>query len=150
MFNLWRRAGLYERMTIIVHGDHGSRIYINDPTIPSADRLDAADYVDGFSTLFAVKAPGLDPAYDTRMVALQDLLAAVAHDRLDQLTTGRTEPYALLERSYGYATHAMIPRPMPSPGCAAGQRWGCGSQGRRQRCPDVPRGPKVVRSSHFH
>ena len=101
---------------------------MNAPIVANKDRLIASDYIDAFSTLFAVKAPGLDPAYDTRTVAIQDLLAVVAHNGLGQLPADHTQPYVLLPRSFDTTRHAMIPRPMPDPACVAAQRWGCAPQ----------------------
>jgi hypothetical protein len=76
-----------------------------------------SDYTDSFSTLFAVKAPGLEPAYDTRMVAIQDLLRSVAHeDPLDQLPAGGTEPYVLLENGA-----SMVRQPMQDFGDSRGE-----------------------------
>ena len=48
---------------VIIHGDHGSRITKLDPNIRNAGRYSDADMIAGFSTLFAVRAPGVAPAY---------------------------------------------------------------------------------------
>ena len=117
MFAGWRRAGVYDRLQIIIHGDHGSRIVLHEPIGSNRDRLLTSDYTDSFSTLFAVKAPGLEPAYDTRMVAIQDLLRSVAHEHpLDQLPAGGTEPYVLLENGA-----SMLRQPMPDFGDPRGE-----------------------------
>lgn len=109
MFKRWRRAGLFDRMKIIIQGDHGSRIFLHEPTWPNRDRLLTSDYIDTFSTLFALKAPGLKPAYDRRMVAVQDLLMPIAHELpLDQLPAREAAPYVLLENVNG-----MVRQPMP-------------------------------------
>jgi hypothetical protein len=68
---------------IIVHGDHGSRITIESPTAPNSDRLSAADLVDGFSTLFAVKRPGQPARYDRRLLPLDRLAARILRDGAD-------------------------------------------------------------------
>jgi hypothetical protein len=117
MFDGWRRSGIYDRMKIIVHGDHGSRIFLHNPIPFDKDHVLASDYTDSFSTLFAFKAPGLAPAYDTRMVAIQDLLMSVAHEHLlDALPTGETEPYVLLENGA-----SMVRQPMPDFGDSRGE-----------------------------
>jgi hypothetical protein len=109
MFDTWRRAGLYDRMKIIIHGDHGSRIFLHEPTGPDRDHLVASDYIDSFSTLFALKAPGLRPDYDRRMVAIQDLLLPITDEQpLDRLAMPRAEPYVLLENG-----DSMVRQPMP-------------------------------------
>jgi hypothetical protein len=69
-----KRRKDYEDAIIIVHGDHGSRITLVEPRLENKDRLSRQDYFDAFSTLYAVKAPGIAPGYDPRMVAIADLL----------------------------------------------------------------------------
>ena len=39
MFDRWRQTGLYERMLIIIQGDHGSRIWLHTPIAANKDRL---------------------------------------------------------------------------------------------------------------
>jgi len=58
---------------VIIQGDHGSRITTTESSMPPSRRLTSRDYVDGYSTLFAVRAPGLPPTYDTRMVPISCL-----------------------------------------------------------------------------
>jgi hypothetical protein len=111
IFALWRREGVYDHTKLIIHGDHGSRLYLKEPTVPNKDELRPSDYVDSFSTLFAVKAPGVEPEYDRRIVAIQDSLAAIAHDQpLDQAPARAMKPYVLLRDMRGAE---MMPRPMP-------------------------------------
>jgi hypothetical protein len=57
---------------VVVHGDHGSRISIGGPTPPATDSSDT------FSTLFAVRGPGIVPGLDTRPLAVSCLLAEFA------------------------------------------------------------------------
>jgi hypothetical protein len=111
VFDLWRRAQVFDRAKVIIHGDHGSRLYLTEPTVDNKDELRKSDYVDSFSTLLAVKASGLEPKYDEHIVALQDALAAVAHDQpLDELSRRPNQPYVLLRNLEG---SEMIRRPMP-------------------------------------
>lgn len=63
-----------ENTIVIVHGDHGSRIVLLEPAIENKDRLSRQDFYDAFSTLYVVKWPGISPGYDTRMMALPELL----------------------------------------------------------------------------
>jgi hypothetical protein len=117
MFERWRQTGVYDRMLIIIQGDHGSRIWLHMPIAANKDRLVPSDYTDAFSTLFAVKAPGLEPAYDTRMLAIQDLLPAVAGAQpLDRLPVSETEPYVFLETQPKVLSEDgtdMVRQPMP-------------------------------------
>ncbi len=64
---------------IVVQGDHGSRLGLN-PATTEADRLDSSDYADAFSTLFAVRAPGIDAAYDSRPVSIACLLRTLVNE----------------------------------------------------------------------
>ena len=44
-FDLWRRAKVFDRAKVIIHGDHGSRLYLTEPTIDNRDELLKSDYV---------------------------------------------------------------------------------------------------------
>ena len=102
---------MFDQAKVIIQGDHGSRLYLKEPTVDNRDELREFDYVNSFSTLLAVKAPGLEPKYDEQMVAIQDALAAVAHDQpLGQLSGRDKKPYVLLRNLEGVE---MIRRPMP-------------------------------------
>lgn len=68
--------GLLADATIIINGDHGSRIPLHFPsgTTLAAGVLEEADYRDTFSTLLAIKAPGVSPGYDAAPASLVELL----------------------------------------------------------------------------
>jgi hypothetical protein len=111
IFDLWRRAKVFDSAKVILHGDHGSRLYLKEPTVDNRDELRKSDYVDSFSTLLAVKAPGLEARYDGRIVAIQDALAAVANNEpLDRLSVRTEGPFVLLRNRRG---PQMMQRPMP-------------------------------------
>ena len=61
---------------IIVQGDHGSRLTTLRPAPPVADELSATDMADAYSTLFAVRKPGLPANYDARLLPIEALLEA--------------------------------------------------------------------------
>lgn len=73
-----RAIGTFEDGTIIVHGDHGSRIAKVPANGRFADRLSNSDLVDLFSVLFAVHGPGIESGYDNRLRSLQSLFAEIA------------------------------------------------------------------------
>ena len=58
---------------LILHGDHGSRITLWEPRSSNKERLVQSDYVDGYSTLFAIRGPGLPAGYDMRLISIQGL-----------------------------------------------------------------------------
>jgi hypothetical protein len=68
-------ADLLQGATIILHGDHGSRISLHSPNRESAERLSDADLIDNYSVLFAVRRPGSKPAYDLNLRSIQALFA---------------------------------------------------------------------------
>ncbi len=79
LFETLREAGLYDDALIFVHGDHGSRIDMGPPTTKNVRKLSRQDYVDAFSTLYAVKLPGRSSAYDQRVLPIEILFGHHVH-----------------------------------------------------------------------
>ena len=67
MFRRLKEANLMENLSIVIHGDHGSRITLNDPVIEQIEFLLPQDYIDSFSTHFAIRRKDLNPEYDTEL-----------------------------------------------------------------------------------
>ena len=84
LFAEMRANGSFDSATIFVHGDHGSRIALHDPTFELAALLSARDIVDGYSTLYAVRMPGLAPSVSPEMRSIQSLFAEHALGHSDQ------------------------------------------------------------------
>ncbi len=61
-------------MVIIVHGDHGSWITLHDPSPRNLPAMLPSDYTDALSALFAIRAPGIPPGYDRRLVSINELV----------------------------------------------------------------------------
>jgi hypothetical protein len=59
---------------IIFHGDHGSRITRKDPIDADAGKLSPADLMASYSTLFAVRLPGLAAGVEAQSYATPDIL----------------------------------------------------------------------------
>lgn len=59
---------------VILHGDHGSRITTTDPKANNAGRYTKEDLIAGYSTLFAVRGPGITPGYREYPAAAAGLL----------------------------------------------------------------------------
>jgi hypothetical protein len=125
MFRRWQEAGVFDHAIIIIHGDHGSRIYLHRPNTSNLEEMLVSDYADAFSTLLAVKAPGYEPGYDLRWVAIQDLIPKLAiRGQPRQMAEGESErltssseqpPYVFLE---GDGSGRMVRQPLPSFGDA--------------------------------
>ncbi len=75
LFDRLRSAGLFDDATIIIHGDHGSRINRIPMRAKNRDQISKSDLLDGFSTLFAAKSPHLEPGYDDSLAPISRLLA---------------------------------------------------------------------------
>jgi hypothetical protein len=78
LFDAMKHKGTYKNAIIVIHGDHGSRINLAEPQAANASTMTLDDYIDGFSTLFALKAPSVSPGIDQRMLPLPRLLAYAA------------------------------------------------------------------------
>ena len=65
--------GAFEDATIVVHGDHGSRIARIAPLTTIPQPLSDEDLADMYSVLFAVRLPSLAPGYRQDLVSLQAL-----------------------------------------------------------------------------
>jgi hypothetical protein len=128
MFEKWQVAGVFQHATIIIQGDHGSRINLNRPQASKVEQMLISDYADSFSTLLAVKAPGYEPGYDLRPVAIQDVLPQLAlQSRPRQMAQGgparltpspESPPYVFLQ---GDGAGPMKRQPLPdfdAPGVA--------------------------------
>jgi hypothetical protein len=111
MFQAWQKAGIFDRLVIVMHGDHGSKISEHRAHAENEQQLSDADYVDTFSTLFAVKGPGFPAGYDRRIAAVPELLAeVVGREAGDDHTQTKQIPYVFLKGDPG---KPMLPRPLP-------------------------------------
>lgn len=72
-----KRSGKFEESIIIVHGDHGSRIFVNEPTVENLNNLSKQDFSDAYSTLFAAKLGKSSYSLVTDSMPLQNILAHV-------------------------------------------------------------------------
>jgi hypothetical protein len=75
VFNAMRESGIYRDSIIIVHGDHGSRIGLRPMRVAVESTIEPRDYVDSFSSLLAIKAPRITPAYDRRFLPMDSVFA---------------------------------------------------------------------------
>jgi hypothetical protein len=68
---------------IVLHGDHGGRIVSSFPTVdnPNAGKR---NYSMVFSTLFAVRAPHVDPGVVTGRTSLDELIGELARSNYEE------------------------------------------------------------------
>jgi len=72
------RSAAGRNSIIIVHGDHGSRIGDVEPMAENMGKTGDDALVAGFSTLFAVRAPGIRSGYDSLHYPVEDLVEELA------------------------------------------------------------------------
>jgi hypothetical protein len=68
-----QEIGVFDDATIVVHGDHGSRIAHIAPLTTTPRPLSDEDLADMYSVLFAVRSPSLASGYRPDLVSLQAL-----------------------------------------------------------------------------
>lgn len=73
VFEALKENGLWDDATIIVHGDHGSKITLRDPVIENIPELTSRDLIDGYSTLYAIRSPEIPAGYDKTVISIQTL-----------------------------------------------------------------------------
>lgn len=81
IFEALRDTGQFADSTIIVHGDHGSRISLLFPSNEVADELSREDLIDSYSTLFALRRPDVAAGQDRRQQSISSLFAEFAMNR---------------------------------------------------------------------
>ena len=69
------------------------------------------DYIDAFSTLFAVKAPHITPGYDLRMLPLEQLLRHAEGDALVDPELSREGHFVYLRDDPPIQGHIELPMP---------------------------------------
>lgn len=79
-------AGVLEQLTIVILSDHGSRLVSANDLRPLHDRL-----IERHSSLFAIRAPGMEPGYDTELHSIQYLFSKY----LNVDHNGQVESYQL-------------------------------------------------------
>jgi hypothetical protein len=100
---------------VMFHGDHGSRITEYDP---GHEQSRAADFIDAYSTLFAVRAPGIVPGYQSDQVSLPCLFHRLLNDRFRTnpavSSCGASEPvFDLASPSVGRMPNFVTPGRRP-------------------------------------
>ena len=81
---------------LLVHGDHGSRITNVDPTVENLGDFAESDLLSGYSTLFAIRAPGIAPGYDLARLPVASLLAALAGSGFSAVPAGGREEASIV------------------------------------------------------
>ena len=73
------------KTVFIIHSDHGSRIMQVEPRIENEGKFSEEDLVNGYSALFTVATPGIEPGCDIGRYPLRLLLDALVRSRFQAL-----------------------------------------------------------------
>ena len=88
LFDEMEADGIFEKATIIVHGDHGTSAYQTAPMVENMDNLTYRDLQEAYSALFAVKFPGskfkLNEEVKSLNVLMADTAITVLGEHLDE------------------------------------------------------------------
>lgn len=109
LFETMKRAGLYENATIVIHGDHGSRINMEQPTATEAVDMPVNDFLDGYSTLFVLKRASVSPGVDRRALSLPQLLSFAATGNDDALSANRKKQLFAPGPGAGFVGVRIVP-----------------------------------------
>ncbi|MGV7221167.1 MAG: hypothetical protein ACQ9MH_06565 [Nitrospinales bacterium] len=77
LFNTMRSANIYKNATIIIHGDHGSRIRVTRPINETSNKISSEDLLDSYSTLFAVKSSQNNPIYNPSVLSIDQIFSMI-------------------------------------------------------------------------
>jgi hypothetical protein len=86
-FDDLRKYGIFDQSIILMHGDHGSTIYERLPSIANETMLTGNDYLDAFSTFYAVKMPN-----DRFQIHPESVSLSVLIDQFASELTGKSHP----------------------------------------------------------
>ncbi len=75
LFAEMKKLGIYDEASIIIHGDHGSRIAEQPYLTEMPEALTVQDKIDHYAALLAIKAPGIEPGLRDAPAALQNVFA---------------------------------------------------------------------------
>jgi hypothetical protein len=111
VLNSLAKSPVGRNSVVIIHGDHGSRIGDVEPIFENVAHVNDEALLANYSTLFAVRAPGITPGYEARHYAIADLLREFV--RSDFRSIGAyppTQPEVIL-RDKQLRARRMIPLP---------------------------------------
>jgi len=96
------------QMVVILHGDHGSRITLHYPLERLLPSMVPSDFTDAFSTLFAIRAPGIAAGYDRRFVSVDELVGRALESGFARIEVPATEPHVVrIEGQFAAPFHTL-------------------------------------------
>jgi arylsulfatase A-like enzyme len=77
------QRGILDQTTVIIHGDHGSRISMIEAITGSEHLITPRDIIDSVSTVFAIRSADIEPGIVNGQNSIQALFAELALGRDD-------------------------------------------------------------------
>jgi hypothetical protein len=117
LFAMLRANQRFNRATIIIHGDHGSRITRILPSKKNLSSMTYKNYLDNYSTLFAIKAPWMTPEFlvgmgiKTKMLSLSQIINFVVYRKRENLTIPKSPTAYVIDDRGGYIETIIPPAP---------------------------------------
>jgi arylsulfatase A-like enzyme len=133
IFEALRDTGRFADSTIIIHGDHGSRISLLAPSNEAAEEVSRDDLIDSYSTLFALRRSDLAAGQDRRQQSISNLFAEFAMNR--PLAEEPTEVFLGILKA-PRAGQLYLSKPMPEL-----EHWPPGDSSARAAAPATPGEP---------
>ena len=69
----------FDDATIIIHGDHGSRISIGN----YIEEYSKQDFIDNYAAFYAIRSPGIQPGYDCTLLSLPQVFSTHLHKKYE-------------------------------------------------------------------
>lgn len=114
LFTAMKTKGTFEGATILIHGDHGSRITRVDPLKKNLSKISREDFLDSYSTLFAFKTPGIQAGIDMTPLPLSRLLEFVVDKKKKHLAVP-LQPSVFMDDGEGSYIKSPISQFLASP-----------------------------------
>ncbi|MEE2998246.1 MAG: hypothetical protein VX700_13985 [Pseudomonadota bacterium] len=96
LFDALNKSEDGKKATVIVHGDHGSRIGPRDAKLENWPYFDAEQFRAYYSTLFAVRAPGIEAGYSDTLFSIGRLFDAVKRHKGETLDLVQDNPHFVI------------------------------------------------------
>ncbi len=95
----------FKNATIVINGDHGSRISSGQ----FWENLSERDLVDNYSTHFSIRSPKVEPGYDLRSVSVQRLFAEVFSSPFQEISMDDVETVSINSMEKGRVISGKLP-----------------------------------------
>ena len=81
------KAGILDKVVLVIHGDHGSRILINQ--LYESEHNNPEAHKEAHSTIFTVRIPGQKASYNNKTISIGAVLWKLIANGFSQVPDGR-------------------------------------------------------------